>query len=199
MNLSRQQKRPSPEREPVDAWVASWARRDAWTVHELAFLCLGWNPSQHQIPNRNNYNEAVDSINRAVRVRALKTIDQLAWPATRGERMYDSVPAFAPREAGAWAVTRYPTFPCRWPGPAEKPLETRERNNLYRIIAALNLKHPKDAAVIARLTIENGHEVSERSIRDHLEKIDALYQRPERHAGTGELATLVEKQHLPKK
>jgi hypothetical protein len=42
------------------------------------------------------YNEAREAINRAVRVKILQTTDELAWPATGAERMYDSMPAFRP-------------------------------------------------------------------------------------------------------
>jgi hypothetical protein len=88
-------------------WRAYWAMRDAWTVREFAQLCCGWNPTVYKFPNRARYDEARDSINRAVRVRALSTIDDLAWPATNGETMHDAFPAFRPAQVAAWAVKHY--------------------------------------------------------------------------------------------
>ena len=93
-----------------DDWRARWKSEDAWTVREFAQLCCGWNPSVHEFPNRDLYNEVLEKINRAVRVGALPTIDKLGWPPTEAERMYDSVPAFRPLETIAWAARRYPLF-----------------------------------------------------------------------------------------
>ena len=89
-------KRPKRIGTPVKpAWQELCRSQDAWTVRELAFLCCGWNPSVTEVPDLAEYNQAVDMINRAVRVRALETIDNLAWPGTDAERMYDGVPAFS--------------------------------------------------------------------------------------------------------
>jgi hypothetical protein len=103
-----------PKTATVNAWVDYWRRRDAWTLREFAFLCCGWNPSEYHFEGRDQalYNEAVESINRAVRVGVLDAL-RLAWPATGAERMYDSVPAFKPSQVAAWAVKHYPAFPYR--------------------------------------------------------------------------------------
>jgi len=107
-------------------WREYWKLRDAWTVREFAQLCCGWNPTDYTFPDQTQYNEARDSINRAVRVRALATIDDLAWPKTGAEVMYDEVPAFRPFEVAAWAARKYPrTFPFAGDNvPSSSPLES---------------------------------------------------------------------------
>jgi hypothetical protein len=96
--------------DPVskESWQKYWRHRDAWTVREFAQLCCGWNPSLYTFPDRDAYNEALESINRAVRVRALPIIDDLAWPSTPAERLYEAVPTFRPNEVIAWALAHYP-------------------------------------------------------------------------------------------
>lgn len=96
-------------------WRERWRQQDAWTVREFAQLCCGLNPNGvDNFPDHNmeQYNEARDSIDRAVRVKVLRTIDELAWPATGAEQMYEAAPAFKPCEVGSWAAKRYPgAFP----------------------------------------------------------------------------------------
>jgi hypothetical protein len=95
----------------TEDWRDRWQHQDAWTVREFTQLCCGWNPSVYEFPNRDQYNEALESINRAVRVKVLPTIE-LSWPATGAERLYDSFPMFRPREVAPWAAKRYPgVFP----------------------------------------------------------------------------------------
>jgi len=93
------------------AWRAKWLHQDAWTVREFALLCCGWNPSENEVPDIDRYNEALEAINRAVRVKILPTLE-LQWPPTHAERLYDSVPYFKPGEVARWAADRYPdAFP----------------------------------------------------------------------------------------
>src|ERR1041384_4658426 len=131
-------------------WLEYWKSRDAWTPREFAQLCCGWNPSEYQFPDRARFNEAIESINRAVRVKALLTIDDLAWPGTGAERMYDAVPAFRPCDVAPWAVRHYQgQFPFSvddWGGGDD--LDPRERTSLLTIVAAI--------AQIANLSLEIG-------------------------------------------
>lgn len=108
---------PPDESSPSEEvnWRDRWRDQDAWTVREFAQLCCGLNPGgMDNFPDHHMalYNEARDSINRAVRVKVLRTIDELAWPATGAEHMYEAVPAFKPCEVAPWAAKRYPgVFP----------------------------------------------------------------------------------------
>ncbi len=95
----------------TEDWRDKWQHQDAWTVREFAQLCCGWNPSVDAFPNRDLYNEALESINRAVRAKVLPTLE-LLWPATAAERLYNSVPMFGPHAVASWAAKHYPdAFP----------------------------------------------------------------------------------------
>ena len=108
--------------------LADWKHRDAWTVREFAQLCCGWNPSENRIPDQNAYNEAVDRINRAVRVNRLQ-VSELNWPSTGAERLYESVPMFRPSEVVGWAKEMFPdTFPFDSNEWRDTRLEAKERN-----------------------------------------------------------------------
>lgn len=114
-----------PSSAKADEWRNRWQHQDAWTVREFAQLCCGWNPSVYEFPNRDLYNEALESINRAVRAKVLPTIE-LLWSATGAERLYDSVPMFRPQEVASWAAKRYPdTFPY----PADAWVKEGERHS----------------------------------------------------------------------
>jgi hypothetical protein len=119
-------------------------------------LCCGWNPSLGEHPDQSLYNDTLEAITRAVRVGALPTLD-LRWPSTVAEQIYAGAPLFSPKAISEWAAKRFPeTFPYApnaWAD--EKPLDTRERNSLLIIIAALadiagaekiNIAQPSKAA-----------------------------------------------------
>ena len=179
-------------------WKEYWKEQDAWTLREFAQLCCGLNPDGiDNFPNGNmeQYNEARNSIGRAVRVKVLPTIDELAWPATGAEQMYEAIPAFRPREVAQWAAKRYPrTFPYSakaWKGNGEaagaiddKPLRERERTTLLKIIAGLakaadiDISKPSKAAQSIEASIQDvGATVSARAIEDHLKRIPDLLER----------------------
>jgi hypothetical protein len=170
-------------------WRQYWLNRDAWTVCEFAQLCCGWNPSEYLIHDQAWYNEARDSINRAVRVKTLSTIDDLAWPATPAECMFESVPAFRPRDAAPWAMRHYAgRFPFSLEDFADVPkqdrVDSRERSSLLTIIAALadlakvSLEHPSKAAeVIEGRTRALKAPVSKRTIETHLKRIPEALER----------------------
>ncbi len=185
----------------TEDWRDRWQHQDAWTVREFAQLCCGWNPSVYAFPNRDLYNEALESINRAVRVKVLPTIE-LLWPATGAERLYDSVPMFRPHEVASWAAKRYPLpafpyLPDAWEFEArvlgksaeansiEKPLGSRERATLLTIIAALAKGAGIDVSmaskageVIEALTTKIDARIAARTVEDHLKRIpDALERR----------------------
>ena len=163
---------------------------DAWTLFEFAQLCCGWNPKEHQFPDREMYDEARDSITRAVRVKVLPTIDDLAWPGTSAELMYDAIPAFRPRDVANWAVKRYSDrFPYSTDDWSSEQLDARERTTLLAIIgvlarlAKLSLEQPtKAAGVIVHEAKTDGVKLNTKTVGTHLKKIaDALDRRtPER-------------------
>jgi hypothetical protein len=179
------------------SWKDYWRLQDAWTVREFALLCCGLNPNGvDHFPDNNmeQYNEARDSINRAVRVKTLRAIDELAWPATGAEVMYEAIPAFKPYEVASWAAKRYPsTFPYAedaWErdeasaDAVEKPLGERERGTLLKIIAGLvkaaniDISKPSKAAqCIEALVQEAGATVSARAIENHLNRIPDVLER----------------------
>jgi hypothetical protein len=169
-------------------WLEYWKRRDAWTVREFAQLCCGWNPTEYKIHNQNAYNDAIESINRAVRVRALRTIDNLAWPATGAEQMYDSVPAFRPIEVCEWAKKHYgTTFPEALSFQISDDPDSRERRSLLRIIAALAKlagipvdQTSKAAGIIAVETKSLEAPVGEKTIETHLKRIPEALEPRER-------------------
>jgi hypothetical protein len=138
-----------------DAWLEYWLWRSAWTLRELAFLCLGWNPSDGHIRDRDRYQEAVDSIVRAVQVKALPIIET-AWPVTGAEQIYDGAPMFKPRDVAPWAAEHYSTFPYRndnaWAAAAL-------RRNLNKLMVESGWL----VGELARVTNQN-----RRNVEDHL-------------------------------
>ena len=156
-------------------------------------MCCGLNPKgvdNFPSGHMEQYNEARDSINRAVRIKVLSTIDELAWPATNAEQMYDATPAFRPSEVASWATKHYPkTFPYSpeaWVTDAveNKPLREKERSTLLRIIAGLakaadiDISKPSKAAQTIEALIEDvGATVSARAIENHLNRIPDLLER----------------------
>ena len=179
-------------------WRDRWRQQDAWTVREFAQLCCGLNPDGvDNFPNHNmeQYNEARDAINRAVRVKVLRTIDELAWAATGAEQMYEATPAFKPCEVASWAAKRYPsTFPYSADaresdkGSADaiddKRLGEKERGTLLKIIAGLakaadiDISKPSKAAQSIEALIQDvGATVSARAIENHLNRIPDLLER----------------------
>ena len=190
----------APERRTSELenseWVEYWKHRDAWTPREFAQLCCGLNPNGvdnfRGDDGMSVYNEARDSIMRAVRVKVLPVIEDLAWPPTGPERFYDATPTFRPSDVAAWAVARYPkTFPYAadaWGKPlsssVDKNLGQRERDSLLAIIAGLAAsaqidisKTSKAAAAIEAITEQNGARVAARTIEDHLKLVPAALER----------------------
>ena len=197
VQITRSSPRGASPSEDV-TWKEYWRQQDAWTLREFAQLCCGLNPGgvdNFPTGNMEQYNEARDSINRAVRVKALRTIDELAWPATDAEQMYEATPAFKPCEVGPWAAARYSaTFPYSlnaWdrdsPSPdaiADKPLREKERGTLLKIIAGLakaadiDISKPSKAALSIEALIQGvGATVSARAIENHLNRIPDLLER----------------------
>ena len=162
-------------------WQEYWRLQDVWTVRDLARLCCGWNPSTDELPDRAAYSEALDMVNRAVRVLVLLTIDNLAWPATGAERMYDAVPAFKPLHAIAWAAEK---FPDRFPYVVEeKSLDTRERTTLQLIIAAiarhekLDLAEAKTTNMVVAELKAMGEPRDRKTISTHLKAVSESWTR----------------------
>ena len=127
------------------------------------------------------YNEAVDMVNRAVRAHVLATIDNLAWPATGAEQMYDAVPAFRPSQAIPWAAEK---FPYLFPYLAdEKRLDTRERTTLQLIIAALarqaklDLADPKTVGAVVAELDAIGEPRDRKTISTHLKAVSHSWTR----------------------
>ena len=190
---------PVTSRSPLEdaTWRDRWRQQDAWTVREFAQLCCGLNPDGvDNFPNGNmgQYNEARDAIHRAIRVKVLSTLDDLAWPATGPEQMYDATPAFKPSEVASWAAKRYPsTFPYSagaWDDKTsadvidDKPLGEKERGTLLKIIAGLakaadvDISKPSKAAQSIEALIQDvGATVSARAIENHLNRIPDLLER----------------------
>ncbi len=162
-------------------WQEYWRQQDAWTVRELAFLCCGWNPSTRGIPDPTAFNEALDMVMRAVRVHVLPIIDDLAWPATRYERIHYEIPAFKLSQAIRWAAKK---FPDRFPYVVdEKPLDTRERTTLQLIIAALarhaklDLTEPKTINMVIKELKVIGEARDRKTISTHLEAVSRCWTR----------------------
>jgi hypothetical protein len=169
-------------------WLGYWKNRDAWTLREFAQLCCGWNPSLYEFPNREAYSEALESINRGVRVGAIPTIENLKWPPTGAERMYDAVPAFRPKDVTAWASKHYPErFPYSTQDWESEDLDPRERTTLLAIIYVLAemAKVPwsepsKAAGIIAAVAARQRVRIGVKTIETHLNRIEDAIDRRSR-------------------
>lgn len=161
-----------------------WNALDAWTAREFALLCCSLNPEGVDIfPDHNMeaYHKVRENISRAVQVRAVPTIDNLAWPGTSEERMRDAIPAFRPADVASWASKHYPgRFPWLTNDRNGEQVDSRERTTLLIMIAALlkeaDLDATKAVEVIAAHTRELNAPVSTRAIRTHLKRIPAALE-----------------------
>ena len=145
---------------PSNEELARVARMDLWSGAELSGLCAGLLPDA---PNRTDdeliaVNAAREAIARGTLSRTLSFVPR--DDADTAARMYDTARHYVPAIAAEWAATRFDTFPASLlvavresaratPEPVasvpaqDKPLSSRERNNLLRIIRALDAMNPQ--------------------------------------------------------
>lgn len=144
---------------PSNEEIARVARMDLWSEAELSVLCTGILPDA---PNRTN--DELIAINSAKEAIARGTLSGTLSFVSRDDvdsaaRMYGTARHYVPAIASEWAATRFNTFPAsllaavreraKIGGPAtgsvapDQPLRTRERNNLLRLIRALDAMNPK--------------------------------------------------------
>lgn len=144
-----------------------WANKDLWSEAEFAALCCGYVPEERGMPGDPGKLTGDDSqaiaVNRAADdIRRGTLSGNLAFvprdDADTAARMYGTARHYVPAIAAEWATQRFPTtFPpsllnavreraqstavTRNAG-SDKPLAVRERNNLLRIIRALDAMNP---------------------------------------------------------
>ena len=104
--------------------VAYWRRQDAWTMRELAVLCVGEDPSSFKLggleafraapDDLRAYHGALDKIRRAVVVGALTPVE--AWTSRwrTEDKIYDEDLPFVQPSAPvlSWAAKHFAAFPC---------------------------------------------------------------------------------------
>lgn len=167
----------STPRSGLAPWVAHWQRRDPLTLTQLAMAVLGLDPGNRVLGETDEARaSAAMAIAQAVELIRLAVLAGSIPAAARfveaSRVIYGEELLFHLSEVAAWGKANFPAT-CPWDGnewadTTERPLKSKERHTLYRIIQALNKNRRFNAAEIARFTVENGHAVDERTIRNHL-------------------------------
>lgn len=150
----------------MDAWRNSywpaWAAQDLWSEAEFAAICCGLTPNEARTEAQAvMVNQARETISRGVLSQSLTYVGRA--DADSSARLYGTARHFIPTLAAEWAASRFKNFPTNLlaairergratpaePNPAaskptkDKALGARERNNLLRIIRALDKMNPK--------------------------------------------------------
>jgi hypothetical protein len=145
-----------------DSQWPAWAKQDLWSEAEFAAMCCGLTPNEGRSETLASLvNQARETISRGVLVQSLAFVARA--DADNGAMLYGTARHFVPAVAAEWATSRFSAFPANLLAAVrerggtvptnsasaasktteDKGLSKRERNNLLRIIRALDAMNAK--------------------------------------------------------